>query len=162
MRSMHCLSAYREYQIDINRPTYMCAVKNCSVRTAFVGYMPYFTNQAYSNSVQMLSWDDAAASRGICACLPDSSEQIDTAAMPYARPSKIGCTSQNSGLLLTPEQQSLDVLSTFSRCKYGHLDVIQNPVHICHIALLIDSELSSSHSPDASTTKSSVVCSVHL
>jgi len=48
---------------------------------------------------------------------------------PYARHSKIGRTSRNSGRLLTPESQNLDVLSTFCGRKYGRLGVIQNPVH---------------------------------
>jgi len=49
---------------------------------------------------------------------------------PYARHSKIGRTSQNSGRLLTPEKRNLDVLSTFCGRKYGRLGVIQNPVSI--------------------------------
>ena len=50
--------------------------------------------------------------------------------VPYTRPSKIGCTLQNSGRLLTPEQQNLDVSSTCSGPKYDHLNVIQNPAVI--------------------------------
>ena len=48
---------------------------------------------------------------------------------PYARPSTIGRALWNSGRLLTPEKQNLDVLNTFCGRKYGRLGVIQNPVH---------------------------------
>ena len=46
-------------------------------------------------------------------------------------PQKSDLTLQNSRRLLTPEQQNLDVLSTFSGRKYGHLDIIQNPDPVC-------------------------------
>jgi len=41
---------------------------------------------------------------------------------PYARPSKIRRILGNSGHLLTPEKQNLDILSTFYGRKYGRLE----------------------------------------
>jgi len=44
---------------------------------------------------------------------------------PYAHP-PLEKHLRNSGRLLTPAKQNLDVLSTFCGRKYGRLDVIQN------------------------------------
>jgi len=73
----------------------------------------------------MLSWDNAAASERVCACLHNSGKWTDI--QPYVCPLNTRHTSWNSRHLLTSEQQNLDILSTFSGRKYYHLDIIQNP-----------------------------------
>jgi len=77
----------------------------------------------------MLSWDNALHLGDVCL-----SAVILTMA---ARPRKSDVTQRNSGCLLTPKMQNLDVLSTFCGCKYGRLDVIQN----CAFSLTIMSRM---------------------
>ena len=73
------------------------------------------------------SWLTGCCDHGRCSCILARGCVAVYCLSDNALPSTIGRTLWNSGRLLMPEKQNLDVLNTFCGRKYGRLGVIQNP-----------------------------------
>ena len=102
--------------LDRHKQAHVCTssqkkIWHTMVQVAFTGRMLRFTNSIQHRQIMR---------SGICACLLDSSKQINIGLQLHRRK----LTPLKSDV---PEQQNLDVLSTFSGRKYGHLVIIWNP-----------------------------------